>query len=67
MSDRIDMILEELREHRKESAERHEKIDTRIRSLEESRAHQKGSITAIGIIATIISGFISFVVSTFKH
>lgn len=67
MADRIDMILEELREHRKESRERHEAMDTRIRSLEETRAHQKGSVTAIGIIASIISGLVSLIVSTFKH
>jgi len=67
MSDRIDIILEELREHRKESKERHDLMELRVRSLEETRAHQKGAATMAGVIATVTSGIVSLIISTFKH
>ena len=66
MSDRIDIILDELREHRKESKERHDLIEERLRSLEETRAHQKGAATATAAIAALISGVISLLCSLFN-
>lgn len=61
------IILDELRAHRAETQAGFEKINGRVRSLEESRAESRGSIkTAIGI-SSLFSSAIAFFVSHFYH
>lgn len=56
----LEIILNELREHRKESNDRHEAIETRLRSLEHTRAFGHG-------IVACISGIVSYAVSIFAN
>ena len=64
MSDAVEqIILEELRDHRKESAERHELMEKRVRSLEESRAENRGAIKTSMAISTAFASVISWLVT----
>ena len=63
MPDKLDIILDELREHRRESADRHEVIETRVRSLEETRAHQVGAAGAIFAISSIVAGAVTMAIN----
>lgn len=68
MNDEISqIILEELREHRRESNERHSAIDIRIRHVEKWQADAGGKVTMLGIILTSISGVIAWIAGIFKH
>lgn len=67
MSDDISqIILDELRAHRIESADRHERIENRVRSLESTRSEQRGIIRMAMIISTAISGAISLIFTNLK-
>lgn len=59
------VILDELRAHRLESADRHEKLVLRVTSLEETRAEQRGVLKSAIFSSTIISGTISFLINIF--
>lgn len=54
-----EVILQELREHRKESSARHDRLEGRVRSLENSRA------ISFGIVSAVSAGM-SFIVSFFS-
>jgi hypothetical protein len=56
----LNLILNELREHRNESNIRHEKIESRLRSLENTRAFGHGVVAAI-------SAGVSYAVSVFSR
>jgi hypothetical protein len=66
MADLPKIILEELREHRRESTERHALMEMRVRSLEDTRSQQKGAAKMGIALATTLSGLISFIVSTIR-
>ena len=68
MSDNISqIILEELRAHRKETMDGFGRIDNRVRSLEESRAEQKGTIKTAVTISGMLSALVAFITSIFYH
>lgn len=68
MSDNISqIILDELRAHRKETNDGFDKINGRVRSLEETRAENRGIKKASIAISSILSGVVSFFVSHFYH
>jgi hypothetical protein len=62
----IQMIYDELCAHRKESADFHKAIETRVRSLEETRAEGRGAVKVATIFSSIVSFAISFLVSHSK-
>jgi hypothetical protein len=55
----LELILNELREHRQESNDRHEKVEARLRSLENTRAFGHG-------VVAVISAGVSYAVSIFS-
>ena len=68
MSDDVSqIILEELRAHRKETMDGFGRIDNRVRSLEESRAEQKGTIKTAVTISGMLSALVAFITSIFYH
>lgn len=61
------IILDELREHRRESNDRHIQIDKRVRKVETWQADANGKITIIGALGVAIGGFITWITDIFKH
>ena len=62
-NDIAEIILGELREHRKESAKRHEAVETRVRSLEETRSEGRGVMRVVFVLAGFVSTTISLIIS----
>jgi len=62
-----ELILEELRDHRAESRERHEKLSDRVSTVEAWQNNANGKITMFGAFGIVIGGVLSWVVSIFKH
>ena len=57
------IILDELREHRRESADRHELMDVRLRTVENWQHEIKGKATMFGVICTACGGIIAWLTS----
>lgn len=68
MSDDItQIILDELREHRKESNDRHVAIDKRVRKVENWQAEANGKITIIGTVGVAVGGIVTWLTDVFRH
>ena len=61
------IILEELREHRRESNERHVQVDKRIRKVENWQSEANGKITIISAVGVAIGGIITWVTGIFHQ
>ncbi len=61
------IILDELRAHREESRERHEKMDVRVNIVEKWQATADGKISAFGIICVAIGGFIAWLTKVIQN
>ena len=48
--EKLDLILGTVKEHRSESREMHEKLESRIRKVEETQAQQKGAFRLMTIL-----------------
>lgn len=55
-----EIILEELREHRRESSMRHEKMDHRVRKIEDWQSNANGKITMLGAIGVFMGGIVTW-------
>jgi hypothetical protein len=64
--DRIQIILDELREHRRESADRHESMDGRVRKIEHWQSNADGKITAFGVIAAGVGSILTYLAGYLK-
>ena len=65
MADRIDYIKESLDALHAKVDQAHVDLDERIRSLEETRAHQKGAMGALSLVSAVIGSLITLVASYF--
>lgn len=61
------IILQELRDHRKESNERHIAIDKRIRKVENWQANASGKLTALGVIGVAAGSIVTWLTSVFRE
>ena len=64
--DEVRNVRSELQDHRRESSERHDKMDGRVRSVESWQAEANGKITAFGTAGVILGGVITWVTGLFK-
>jgi len=62
-----EIILQELRDHRKESATRHEAIEQRVRHVESWQSNADGKITAFGIVGVFIGGLVTWATDLFHR
>jgi len=61
------IILDELRAHREESRDRHDKIETRVRNVEAWQSNADGKITVFGLVGVFIGGFVTWVTNLFHN
>lgn len=60
------IILDELREHRRESNLRHEVIDKRVRKVESWQSDAGGKLTAFGVFCTTVGAVVAFLADFFR-
>lgn len=61
------IILQELREHRRESSVRHENMDTRVRVVETWQANAEGKVKVFGLFLAAVTSFLAWLIGVFKH
>lgn len=61
------IILDELRAHRQESAQRHEGFDKRIRKVEIWQADASGKMTMLGLVGVVAGGIVTWLTQIFRH
>lgn len=59
-SDINEIILDELREHRRETRERLDKINGRVRKTEEWQANANGKMTILSAIGMMAGGIVAW-------